>query len=125
MKLVFLMFILGCQSSFSTPIDAAPTPDAEIVWEAGCTNYECTISKEFTPSGPIFIKIKWCCPFLDKAIGSVLMSDNSGEAWISTNVEYQCGTTAVFYISPLITAIEASMQTKSRPEMADKCMGDK
>lgn len=127
MKFIFLIFMLSCQPTCScqstTPIlDAGPAPDAEIIWEVGCTNYECTISREQIPKGLVIVSIKWCCPYLDKAIGNILMADSSGKNWISTVSEHQCGSTAVFFVSPLITSIDVSMQTKSRPEIADKCV---
>lgn len=118
MRFFLLLAILGCQPTFSSP-DA--NQDTTITWVSGCIDYGCTISKVRSLNGIISLKIKWCCPFLDKATGSVLIRNKPGDAWVSTVVEYQCGATAVFDVSPLLTSIEASMQTTSRPEVADKC----
>lgn len=120
--LILLPILIGCQTDPSTSQNIEVDASSQVIWTAGCADYGCAISTEELPSGPVFFKVLWCCPFLDRAAGSVTLRGVSGnDPWVSTTTEYQCGTTATFLASPLFSTIDVSMQPETRREIANQC----
>ena len=122
MKLIpAVLSAVGCQATPAdykhVDLDAGP----RITWTTGCSDYGCNISEERLPEGPKFFKVLWCCPFLDIARGTVILRGSNNDPWISTSIEYPCGSTTTFLVSDSFVSIDAAMQARTRPEIANQC----